>query len=265
MDDLSFLIPLIRTYGYWVVGVGIFLECMGVPFPGETVLIVGGVAASLGHMNLAAVIIIAATAAILGDNVGYLIGKRFGRKIIKKFEKFPLFHYKHIDRAERFFKNHGNKTVFIGRFTAILRTYAALFAGVFDMHYSTFFIYNLTGGILWATIFGFVGFYLGNNLPLLGKIVADFNVIVFAIVGAFIAWKLGKRLLVKRQAVRDVELHEAHKSAENLAHTRHHQEIALPTHKTAAPLMHPPATRTPAAADVSAPVVMDHAGQPVQD
>ena len=277
MDDLSFLIPLIKTYGYWVVGVGIFLECMGVPFPGETVLVMGGVAASLGHLNLAAVIIIAASAAILGDNMGYMIGKKFGRKIIKKFEKFPLFHFKHIDRAERFFKNHGNKTVFIGRFTVILRTYAALFAGVFDMHYSTFFMYNLSGGVLWATIFGFVGFYLGNNLELLGKFIADFNVIAFAIVGAFVAWKLGKRLLVKRQTVRDTVLHEAHHSAENLAHTRPHHALSSPTHKTSAPAMHPPVTHiaptqptpeytsAPVPAETSAPILMNPASQPTQD
>lgn len=248
MEDLQFLIPLIKTYGYWVVGVGIFLECMGVPFPGETVLILGGVAASLGHLNLALVIFIAALAAVFGDNMGYMIGKKFGRKIIKKFEKFPLFHFKHVNRAERFFKLHGNKTVFLGRFTAILRTYSALFAGVFDMQYSTFFMYNLSGGVLWATLFGIIGYFLGDRLPLLGKIINDFNIVIFAIIGAFIAWKIGKRFLVKKQSVRDTTLHEAHKAAEHVVHNREHGQIKLPepsvqsqvnTHKTAAPIMHP--------------------------
>jgi membrane protein DedA with SNARE-associated domain len=216
MENLGYIIDLIKTYGYWVIAGGIFLECMGVPFPGETVLVLGGVAASLGHLNLALVIILAATAAVLGDNMGYFIGKKFGRKIIKKLEKFPLFHAKHIDRAEGFFKRHGNKTVFIGRFTAILRTYAALFAGIFDMHYSTFFIYNLTGGILWATIFGFVGFFLGNNMDLIGKIVADVNILFLAIIALFVGWKFGKSFLTKRQLSRDIELKKTHHPAENV-------------------------------------------------
>jgi len=201
MDNISFLVSLIKTYGYVVVGAGVFLECMGVPFPGETVLILGGVAASLGHMNLTIVIIIAAAAAVLGDNMGYFLGRKFGQKIIKKYQHLPLFHYKHIDRAERFFKNHGNKTVFIGRFTAILRTYAAIFAGVFNMNYPTFFFYNLSGGILWAAISGYIGFAIGNNLPLLGKIVTDFNTVIIAIIVLFIAWKIARKFMVKRHPV----------------------------------------------------------------
>ncbi len=244
MEEFRFLIPLIRTYGYWVVGIGIFLECMGVPFPGETVLILGGVAASLGHLNLGIVMLIAALTAILGDNVGYFIGKKFGRKIIKKFEKFPLFHYKHIDRAEKFFKNHGNKTVFIGRFTAILRTYAAIFAGIFDMAYPTFFFYNLSGGVIWAILFAFVGFYIGTNFALLGKIISDLNFVFFAIVGAFIAWKLGKYLFVKRQEARDTALIRQHKAPEHVAKERHHARL-VPSHKTAGPLMNPQARQGP--------------------
>lgn len=241
MEDFGFLIDLIKTYGYIVIGVGIFLECMGVPFPGETVLILGGVAASMGHLSLPAVMIIAATAAVLGDNMGFFIGRKFGRKIIKKFEHFPLFHYKHVDRAERFFKIHGNKTVFIGRFTAILRTYSALFAGVFDMNYATFFFYNLSGGVLWAVIFGFVGFYIGNNLDLLGKIISDLNLVFFGIVGAFVAYQIGKRYLVRRQLARDKVLQEAHKAPEHVHSNIHrtHVKIQIPTHKTAAPIMSP--------------------------
>jgi len=199
MENFTYVIELIKTYGYWVVGVGIFLECMGVPFPGETSLILGGVAASLGHLNLALVIIIASSAAVLGDNMGYFVGKKFGRKIIKKFEKFPLFHYKHIERAEKFFKAHGNKTVFIGRFTAILRTYSALFAGIFDMHYSTFFFYNLTGGVLWSIIFGFVGYFIGNNLPLLGQIITNFNLAFLIIVGLAVILLLARHFWKKRK------------------------------------------------------------------
>lgn len=242
MENFGFIIELIKAYGYWVIAIGIFLECMGVPFPGETVLILGGVAASQGHLNLAGVIFLAASGAVMGDNMGYFVGKKFGRKIIKKFEKFPLFHYRHIDRAEKFFKDHGNKTVFIGRFTAILRTYAALFAGIFDMHYPTFFAYNLTGGVLWATIFGFVGFFIGNNLSLIGTIVSDLNLVFLGIVVAFVAWKIGKRYLTKKQQERDQKLLQQHHAAEHVHHypqERRHGSVHLATHKTAGPIMHP--------------------------
>lgn len=205
MEEFSYILKLTETYGYWVVGIGIFLECMGVPFPGETVLILGAVSASLGYLNLPAVIILAAIAAITGDNIGYFLGKKYGRKIIKKFEHFPLFHYKHIDRAERYFKVHGNKTVFIGRFTAILRTYAALFAGVFDMPYATFFFYNFTGGVIWATVMGLIGFYIGNNLELIGQIITDFNLVFFAIVIGFVTYKLVRILHRKHVATRQVK------------------------------------------------------------
>ncbi|MFA5828901.1 MAG: DedA family protein [Candidatus Gracilibacteria bacterium] len=185
MENLNVIVELIQNYGYVIIGAIIFLECIGIPFPGESSLILGGVAASLGHLNLVGVIIVSMVAAVTGDNLGYLVGKKFGRKIIKKFEHFPLFHYKHIERAEKFYKKHGNKTVFIGRFIAIIRTYAAVFAGIFDMHYPTFFFYNLTGGIVWAITFGVFGYALGNNIPLLMSIVKDFNAMVLLLAVGF--------------------------------------------------------------------------------
>jgi len=199
MEDFSYLIGLIQNYGYLVIGIGILLECMGIPMPGETVLVLGGVAASMGHLNLIAVIVIAIVAAVVGDNFGYMIGKKYGRKIIKKYEHFPLFHYKHISKAEGFFKKHGNKTVFIGRFTAILRTYSALFAGILDMHYPTFFFYNLSGGVIWATIFGILGYIVGNNLPVLGSMLIELNVVVLGVVVIFLAYKTTKLFLRKRR------------------------------------------------------------------
>lgn len=185
MENLNVIVDLITNYGYVIIGAIIFLECIGIPFPGESSLILGGVAASLGHLNLVGVIIVSMVAAVAGDNLGYLVGKKFGRKIIKKFEHFPLFHYKHIERAEKFYKKHGNKTVFIGRFIAIIRTYAAVFAGIFDMHYPTFFFYNLTGGIVWAITFGIFGYAIGNNIPLLMSIVKDFNAMVLLLAVGF--------------------------------------------------------------------------------
>lgn len=198
MENINLVVELIRDYGYAVVGIIIFLECMGIPVPGETSLIMGGVAASLGYLNLPAVIIVSMVAAVAGDNLVYLVGKKFGRRIIKRFEHFPIFHYRHIERVEKFFKKHGNKTVFIGRFIAVVRTYAAVFAGIFDMHYPTFFFYNLTGGITWAITFGVVGYAIGNNIPLLVKIVKDFNLFILLLAAGVIIYTVVRNKFKKK-------------------------------------------------------------------
>ena len=190
MGDFAFFVPLIKQYGYFAVGVGLFLECMGLPFPGEAILILGAASASLGHLNIVAVIAVAALAAIVGDSTGYFIGKKFGRKLLKRFEHISIFSPKHLERAERFFKSHGNKTVFIGRFTAILRTYSALLAGVCHMPYPTFLFYNVAGGIMWASLIGFAGFEIGNNLPLLWSLLADFQYLLLALFLAFVSYKV---------------------------------------------------------------------------
>jgi membrane protein DedA with SNARE-associated domain len=264
MEHFQNIIELIRTYGYWVVGIGIFMECMGIPFPGETVLILGGVAASLGHLNLAVVIIIASASAVLGDNMGYFVGRKLGRKILKKLEKFPFYKPKHIESAEKFFKEHGNKTVFIGRFTAILRTYAALFAGIFDMPYPSFFVYNFCGGVLWATLFGFVGFLIGNNLPLIGKIISDFNLLFLIILVIIIGWFAGKYWLKKVQLSRDAALHKSHQGPENVMEIRERRIFKNPTHKTAGPIMHPGTAKRPGPIMNSAPITHP-APKPNQD
>lgn len=199
MENFSFLIPLIKQYGYLVIGVGIFIECMGIPFPGETVLILAAVSASLGHLNLIAVILIAASTAILGDNAGYFLGKKFGRKILKKFEHIAFFSTVNIDKAEIFFKRDGHKTVFIARFIAILRAYSALFAGIFNMPYSTFLIYNMTGGIFWAVVIGLAGFEIGNNWELLGAILRDFQYLILTLVLGFIVYRVVNVYLKRRK------------------------------------------------------------------
>lgn len=188
MENFAFLSELIRTYGYYVIGIGVFLESMGVPSPGETFLIMGGVAASLGHLNIVGVILVTILSAVLGDNMGYLVGKHFGMKLIKRLEHIHIFRVENQQMVEKFFHKHGNKTVFIGRFTLILRTYAALFAGIFKMPYQIFLFYNFTGALLWATTFGLLGYFLGYNLPLLEKILVNFNVAIFILIGILIVF-----------------------------------------------------------------------------
>ena len=138
------------------------LESAGVPLPGETALIASAVLASQGHYAIEWVIVVAAAAAIIGDNIGYWIGRTGGRKLLPKI---PLVGH-HLERqlptAERFFERHGPKTVFFGRFVAILRVTAAWVAGISRMPWWQFLFWNALGGILWATGFGLLAYYTGH-------------------------------------------------------------------------------------------------------
>jgi membrane protein DedA with SNARE-associated domain len=158
------------------------LESTGIPFPGETVLLVGAaLAASSSRLHIEWVILWAAAGAILGDNGGYWAGRKLGHPLLKKVG--PLLHFdaKKQAKIEGFFERHGAKTVFLGRFIALLRTWAAFFAGLNRMKYSTFLAYNALGGILWALAIGILGFLFGQNLPLLEKWLGDFSFVVLGI------------------------------------------------------------------------------------
>jgi membrane protein DedA with SNARE-associated domain len=180
--DLETLRQIIETWGYLIVFGGVALESTGIPFPGETVLLVGAaLAASSSRLHIEWVILWAAAGAILGDNGGYWAGRKLGHPLLKKVG--PLLHFdaKKQAKIEGFFERHGAKTVFLGRFIALLRTWAAFFAGLNRMKYSTFLAYNALGGILWALAIGILGFLFGQNLPLLEKWLGDFSFVVLGI------------------------------------------------------------------------------------
>jgi membrane protein DedA with SNARE-associated domain/membrane-associated phospholipid phosphatase len=170
MEVLDFLLQMIEQYGYIIVFIAIMLESTGVPLPGETALIIAAAAAGTGHLNIVGVIISAASGAIIGDAGGYWIGRILGRPFLDKHGKWLHLTPERMFKLEKLFVKHGALTVFFGRFFSLLRTYAALFAGVWKMSYNTFTLFNALGGIIWATCFGILGFVFGQNLPLMEKI-----------------------------------------------------------------------------------------------
>jgi len=123
------------------------------------------------HLQIPIVIICAALGAILGDNLGYYIRRTGGRALVQRFGRYIFLKPAHLDYAEKFFAKHGNKTVFLGRFTTILRTWAAFFAGVNRMRWQTFLAYNAADGIIWAIFYGILGYvggrFLHDNFSLL--------------------------------------------------------------------------------------------------
>src|SRR5438874_13486097 len=140
------------------------LESFGLPLPGETALIAFGVLASQGHYGIEWVIVVAAAAAIVGDNLGYwLIGRLGGRALFRRWRWLNAYAERVLPRAERLMAKHGGKTVFFGRFIAVLRYTASWIAGLGKMHWLRFLFWNAAGGICWATLVGLVAYYGGKS------------------------------------------------------------------------------------------------------
>lgn len=162
---LPFLQNALHVVGYPAVVLFIMIESSGIPFPGETMLLLASFYAAIDQqMQISIIIACAALGAILGDNIGYYAGLTGGKALVTRYGRYLHITPAHLEHAETFFKRHGDKTVFFGRFVAILRAWAAFLAGVNRMHWRTFFIYNAAGGIVWATIFGLFGYFAGRIL-----------------------------------------------------------------------------------------------------
>ena len=161
--SLQTLQNALHTLGYPAVTLFIMIESAGIPFPGETMLLLASFYAAIDHqLKLPIIIACAAFGAIAGDNIGYYVGRTGGRAFAERFGHYLFLKPQHLDRAEKFFAKHGNKTVFFGRFIAILRTWSAFLAGVNHMDWRTFLVYNAAGGILWAIIYGTIGYVAGR-------------------------------------------------------------------------------------------------------
>jgi undecaprenyl-diphosphatase len=165
------LIQIPAHLGYLILFGLIAAESAGVPLPGETALITGGVFAARGEFEIALVIPIAAAAAIIGDNVGYLIGRTGGRRLLER-DGFLEHHRREIlRRGEPFFARHGPKAVFLGRWMTGLRIAAAWLAGINHMEWRTFVFWNALGGIAWATSVGLLAYFAGPTVEHMVKYV----------------------------------------------------------------------------------------------
>lgn len=161
------LAELIRTVGYLGVFTIVFLESgmmVGFFFPGDSLLFTAGFLASQGLLDIGVLIIGCFFSAVAGDSVGYYLGKRFGRKLFQK-EDSIWFHKDHLTRAQNFYDKHGGKTIILARFIPVIRAFAPVVAGVGLMRYKQFVMFNLVGGILWAIIIPYLGYYLGSSIP----------------------------------------------------------------------------------------------------
>lgn len=173
---------LIQVAGYPLLFVLVMGESSGVPIPGETALITAAVLASRGKLSIELVIVLAAAGAIVGDNIGYLIGRKGGRWILERPGRFHRQRLDVLRTGEPFFKRHGPKAVYFGRFVLGLRVWASWLAGATRMHWRSFVVWNALGGISWAVAIGLLAYFLGSSA---GNAIETFG--IFGLVAALVA------------------------------------------------------------------------------
>ena len=161
MLGIAAIIGISNSLGYLLPAI-IGLESMGVPSPGETALVAAAILASQGKLQIELVIVIGIASAIVGDNLGYWLGRKLGREVLEAPGPFQRRRITVIAAGDKFFQKHGPKAVFLARWIALVRFAAAWLAGINRMPFKLFFLYNAAGGITWAITYGLVGYYGGH-------------------------------------------------------------------------------------------------------
>jgi membrane protein DedA with SNARE-associated domain len=177
VGSLAAIFGLSNSLGYLLPAL-IGLESMGIPSPGETALVAAAVLASQGKLEIWLVILIGVCSAILGDNIGYLCGRRFGRSVFTAPGPFMHDRVRAIKAGDGFFERHGPKAVFIGRWIALVRFATAWLAGINRMPFKQFFFWNALGGITWGVTYGLVGYYGGQAAA---SVLAEAGIIGFVV------------------------------------------------------------------------------------
>jgi membrane protein DedA with SNARE-associated domain len=196
----------LSSYGYLVVFLLVMIESIGVPVPGETALIGAALyAGSTGKLELEWVIAVAIAGAIIGDNIGFSIGRYGGARLLLRYGHKIRLHEGRLRIGIWLFRRHGGKVVFWGRFVSVLRTWAAFLAGANHMQWPRFLFFNAAGAIVWATLFGVVYYVFGDAIRRLSTAIdVTFGVVGLALVVAFVVWTRRKEGELQRRAEREI-------------------------------------------------------------
>ena len=190
------LISLIPINGPWIIFGIVALESAGVPLPGETILIAAALlAATTGQINIVVVVLAAAAGAIVGDGMGYMVGRRLGLSFLRRYGRYIRLNEDRLLIGRYLFFQYGNAVVFFGRFIAVLRMFAALLAGANCMPAGRFFFFNMIGGVCWACLFGFGAYAVGTEIY---KVSGTLSVISL---GLFIATGYALSIFIRRNEV----------------------------------------------------------------
>ncbi len=197
------LITLIKTAGYAGLFGIVFAESgllIGFFLPGDSLLFTAGFLASQGYLDLIPLMLVTLSGAILGDSFGYTFGRKIGYKIFNK-ENSLFFHKDNLERADKFYKEHGGKALILARFMPVIRTFAPILAGVGKMRYRTFLFYNIIGGALWATGLTYLGYYLGNVIPNIDKYLLPIIIVIITLSSLPTIFHILKNKTHRRQIV----------------------------------------------------------------
>jgi membrane protein DedA with SNARE-associated domain len=191
-NSLELIEYYMLIYGYWAVFFGVMLENAGLPVPGETILLVAGFFCTEDHLSMPLVMLVAATGAVCGDNIGFAVGHHYGRSILLRFGKYVFLTPKRLEHMENYFQSHGNKTILVARFITGLRVFAALLAGASMMRWRVFLVYNVAGAVLWSVVITSLGYLFGQSLPLLVHWVGRSGTVllIVGVVVAIVVWRI---------------------------------------------------------------------------
>ena len=197
----------LESYGYLVVFLLVMIESIGVPVPGETALIAAALYAGTTHkLEIGGVVAAAAAGAIIGDNIGYAIGRYGGAKLLLRYGHRVRLHEGRLKIGIWLFRRHGGKVVFWGRFVSILRTWAAFLAGANHMEWRRFLLFNAAGGIVWATVYGVVYYVFGATLKRLSTTIdVSIGIGSAVLLVAFVVWTRRKEGELQKRAEREIE------------------------------------------------------------
>jgi membrane protein DedA with SNARE-associated domain len=204
---LGALAPVLDRWGYLAIGALVLLEDFGVPVPGETVLIAAAVYAGAGQLNIAAVIVIAIAAAVIGDSIGFAIGRFGGRRLVLRYGRYVFITEHRLATAERFFTQHGGKIVTVARFVEGLRQANGIIAGITRMRWLKFAAFNALGAVLWVGVWSGLGYAAGTRLTQIWDTIERYQPIVYGVVGALVVglvgWHLWRRHRRKQASAAD--------------------------------------------------------------
>lgn len=201
---IDFLRPYLDPpWGYLIVFLATFLENSvgaGVIVPGETLVIIGGFYARVGHLWLPGVATVAVVGAVLGDNLGYWIGRRYGRGFVERHGRKLFITPERLESAESYYRRHGGKTVFLGRFIPVVRSVGFIVAGVAHMDWRRFIVYDVAGAVLWGVGHSVLGYALGASYQRWERYITPGGIVVLALLLLLIG---GSKLLSARRRMKE--------------------------------------------------------------
>jgi membrane protein DedA with SNARE-associated domain len=199
---LHSLEPTLNNYGYLAVAGLVLVEDFGVPVPGETVLILGAVYAGSGRLSIVLVVLLGFLGAVVGDNIGFAIGRFGGRRLVERWGRYIFLTPERLDKATAFFERHGGKVIVIARFVEGLRQANGIVAGTTGMHWAKFLAFNALGAALWVGVWSAVGYFSGNHITSIYNTASQYSTYLAIAVAAAIVALIVRHIVRRRRRPR---------------------------------------------------------------